>query len=210
MAILGIQKPAPAAAILLAAVAAWVGYSGDGISSLGLSGVKQGKQTIQAVEDTIARFEAETDTARQQLAQGSMEDLRRRLESYRASLELMRRLVPERNELPNLMDAISSRARIRGVNVSEFSPLPDELGPPPFDTKQYQVAVLGHYDQIGEFLADIASLQRIIVPGGLTLKLAQNQQAQALGDSTGSMLEARFRIRTYVKSPNGEGESSGT
>ena len=50
-----------------------------------------------------------------------MEDLRRRLEGYRSSLELMRRLVPDRNEVANLMDEISTRAKIRGVQVAQFT-----------------------------------------------------------------------------------------
>ena len=36
------------------------------------------------------------------------------------------------------------------------------------------------------------------------------QSAKALGDSTGSMLEAQFQVRTYVKSPSPEGEASGS
>ena len=140
-----------------------------------------GQDEIRAKQDTLTRFEIETDSARKQLATASMEDLRRRLEEYRASLELMRRLVPERNEVPNLLDDIASRARIRGVNVAEFTPLTPEAGPDPFETRKYQFSVLGHYDQIGEFLADIASLQRIIVPVDLTLRKAADQAGQGAG-----------------------------
>ncbi|MGH7735816.1 MAG: type 4a pilus biogenesis protein PilO, partial [Gemmatimonadales bacterium] len=71
-------------------------------------------------------------------------------------------------------------------------------GPPPFSTNQYDVTVLGHYDQLGEFLSDIASLPRIIVPVGLKVQAAPGQAAQILGDSTGALLSASFTIRTYV------------
>jgi Tfp pilus assembly protein PilO len=73
--------------------------------------------------------------------------------------------------------------------------------------------VIGHYDQIGQFLADVASLQRIIVPQDVSLSAANQQAAKALGDSSGSLLEAKFQIRTYVKSGNAgspEGDASGT
>ena len=136
-----------------------------------------------------------------------MDDLRRRLDNYRVSLELMRRLVPERNEVPNLLDAISTRARIRGVTLSNVAPLSVTPGPAPFETHLYQISVLGHYDPIGEFLADIASLERIIVPYDLRLAEAPDQSARALGDSTGGMLEAKFQIRTYVKTNNPEAAS---
>ena len=47
--------------------------------------------------------------------------------------------------------------------------MPVEPGPAPFDTYKYNMSVIGHYDQIGEFLADVASLQRIIVPYDLSV-----------------------------------------
>jgi len=74
------------------------------------------------------------------LARGTAEDLRQRVEAYRASLQLLRRLVPERSEVPNLLDAITSRARMRGVTLSQVSPLPQEAGPAPFATQKYGLA----------------------------------------------------------------------
>lgn len=205
MALFGMRNPYPFVAVLLAGLVAYVGYGGNSI--VHVDGIKAGKDRIKATQDSITTLTAETDSARQQLAQGTMEDLRRRLNNYRISLELMRRLVPERNEVPNLLDAITTRARIRGVNLSQVSPMPLTSGPAPFDTQSYQLSVLGHYDQIGEFLADIASLERIIVPVDLKIAEAPAQSAKALGDSTGAMLEARFLIRTYVKTNNPEAAS---
>ena len=101
--------------------------------------------------------------------------------------------------------------KIRGVNLSEVAPLPEERGPAPFTTYKYNIRVMGHYDQIGEFLGDIASLQRIIVPVDLSISPANPTSAKVLGDSSGAMLEAKFQIRTYVKSASAaEGEASGT
>jgi type IV pilus assembly protein PilO len=168
------------------------------------------KAQVEAVQDTIATLDAATDSAKKELARGTVEDLRKRLETYRGSLALLRRLVPERNEVPNLLDDISSRGKIRGVTLSQVVPLPVEPGPVPFDTYKYNMSVIGHYDQIGEFLADVASLQRIIVPYDLWVAPANASAAKALNDTTGSLLEAKFQVRTYVKSPSVEGEASGT
>ncbi len=186
--------------ILLAGLFGYIAYSGSVISGLGLSGLKQQKERIAAIKDTVTHLEAQTDSAKQVLARGTMEDLRRRLDEYRASLGLLRRLVPEQNEVPNLLDDMSTRAKIRGVELAEVTPQPVEPGPVPFDTHRYNIRVLGHYDRIGEFLADIASLQRIVVPSNLTLAGADPAAAKALGDSSGAMLQATFQIRTYVKS----------
>jgi Tfp pilus assembly protein PilO len=203
------DRKVPILLLLLAGLVGYVGYTGTAIDNLGLRGVAQTKDSIRARRKTIDSLLARVDTAKRELARSSVEDLRRRLEGYRRSLELMRRLVPERNEVANLMDQISTRAKIRGVQVANFQPLAPEAGPAPFETRRYQYSVLGRYDQLGEFLSDIASLERIIVPVDLSLSVADMTRARALGDTSGALLEAKFQIRTFVKTGTPEG-SSGT
>ena len=210
MASLSSQKSAPVLVVLLAGVVGYIAYTGAVIDNLGMNGVTARQERVVAMRDTIAQLTAATDSAKKELARGTVEDLRNRLETYRGSLSLLRRLVPERNEVPNLLDDISSRGKIRGVTLSQVVPLPVEAGPVPFDTYKYNMSVIGHYDQIGEFLADVASLQRIIVPYDLTVAVANTNAAKAMGDTSGSLLEAKFQIRTYVKSSSPEGEASGT
>ena len=204
------QKTTPILVILLAAIAGYIGYTGTVIDAVGLSGMSARQAQVAAVRDTIARLDAATDSAKKELARGTVADLRKRLDVYRGSLSLLRRLVPERNEVPNLLDDISSRSKIRGVTLSQVVPLPVESGPAPFDTYKYNMSVIGHYDEIGEFMADVASLQRIIVPYDLSVTPANANAAKAMSDTSGSLLEAKFQIRTYVKTPSAEGEASGT
>jgi type IV pilus assembly protein PilO len=204
------QKATPLLIVLLAGLAGYIGYTGAVIDTLGMSGLSARQEQIVAIKDTIARLQAATDSAKKELARGTVEDLRKRLDTYRGSLALLRRLVPERNEVPNLLDDISSRGKIRGVTLSQVVPLPEETGPAPFNTYKYNMSVIGRYDQIGQFLADVASLQRIIVPYDLKLDPANTTAAKALGDTTGALLEAKFQVRTYVKSSVPEGETSGT
>jgi Tfp pilus assembly protein PilO len=204
------ERQVPLLLVVLAAVIGYVGYTGTGLDMLGLRGVTQTRDSIVTRQHTLDSLTTLTDSAKKLLASGSVEDLRRRLEGYRISLELMRRLVPDRNEVANLMDEISTRAKIRGVLVSQFQPLPTEAGPAPFETYKYQYSVVGRYDQLGEFLSDVASLQRIIVPMELSLGAADQARAKVLGDSSGALLEARFQIRTFVKNASSEVPSSGT
>jgi Tfp pilus assembly protein PilO len=204
------ERQAPLLLVVIAIVVGYVGYTGTGLDTVGLRGVTQTKDSITARQKSIDSLTTLTDSAKRLLAKGSVEDLRRRLEGYRYSLELMRRLVPDRNEVANLMDEISTRAKIRGVMVAQFQPLPTEPGPAPFETFKYQYSVIGRYDQLGEFLSDVASLQRIIVPVDLTLAAADLTRAKALGDSSGALLEARFQIRTFVKTVSPEDKPSGT
>jgi type IV pilus assembly protein PilO len=204
------QKATPVLIVLLAGLAGYIGYTGAVIDALGMKGLSGPKEQSVPIKHTIARLEAATDSAKKELARGTVEDLRKRLDTYRGSLALLRRLVPERNEVPNLLDDISSRGKIRGVTLSQVVPLPVENGPVPFNTYKYNMSVIGRYDQIGQFLADVASLQRIIVPYDLKLDQANTNAAKALGDTTGALLEAKFQVRTFVKSGVPEGETSGT
>jgi type IV pilus assembly protein PilO len=210
MASLASQKSTPILLVLIAGLVGYAGYTGAVLNQLGVQGLAARKEQAVAIRDTIAQLDAATDSAKKELARGTVEDLRKRLDTYRGSLALLRRLVPERTEVPNLLDDISSRGRIRGVTLSQVVPLPVEAGPSPFDTYKYNMSVIGHYDQIGQFLADVASLQRIIVPYDVAVTKATTTAAKALGDTNGSLLEAKFQVRTYVKSPSGEGETSGT
>jgi type IV pilus assembly protein PilO len=204
------QKTTPLLALLLALMVGYIAYSGAVIEAVGMKGLAGTRQQIVAMRDSITMFEAATDSAKKELAKGTVADVRKRLETYRASLVLLRRLVPERNEVPNLLDDISTRSKIRGVTLSQVIPEPVEPGPAPFNTYKYNMSVIGKYDQIGQFLADVASLQRIIVPYDLMVAAANSSAAKVLGDSTDALLEAKFQIRTYVKSPNSEGEASGS
>lgn len=138
------------------------------------------------------------EAAKQDLASGTVEDLRRKVEEYQGSLELMKRLVPDRNEVPTLIDDISTRAKVRGVTLGKIQPLSPEPGSP-FDTYRYRLEVYGHYDQVGEYLADIASLPRIVVPQDVALGSATPATQKLLGDTAGALLLAEFTIRTFVK-----------
>ena len=204
------QKATPLLVVMLAGLTGYIAYTGTVIESAGMPGLAAREERVVAMRDTIAQLEASTDSAKRELARGTVEDLRKRLDTYRGSLSLLRRLVPERNEVPNLLDDISSRGRIRGVTLSQVVPMPVEAGPVPFDTYKYNMSVIGRYDQIGQFLADVASLQRIIVPYDLTIDQANSNAAKALGDTTGALLEAKFQVRTFVKSPTPEGQASGS
>src|SRR5258708_3290645 len=135
--------------------------------------------------DSLERIVA---AAKADLASGSIEDLRRRVEEYQGSLELMRRLVPDRNEVPTLIDDISTKAKVRGITIGKIQPLTPEPGSP-FDTYRYRLEIYGHYDQIGEYLAHVPSLPPIILPQDLAPSAA-SPAAQKLPRHTAGALAA--------------------
>src|SRR6266478_4759516 len=156
-------------------------------------------EEISAIQTETGQMEAVIAQAKADLASGTVEDLRRKVEEYTALLGIMRRLVPEKNEVPALIDDISTKAKVRGVTIGRIEPQAVEPGPP-FDTYRYRLEIMGHYDQLGEYLSDIASLRRIVVPQDLVLKAASQGAQRLLNDTVGALLEADFSVRTFVKS----------
>src|SRR5437773_455413 len=156
-------------------------------------------EEIAAANQEADSLEKIVEAAKRDLATGSTADLQRRVESYQGSLELMKRLVPDKNEVPTLIDDISTKAKVRGITLGKIQPLTPEIGAP-FDTYRYRLEVYGHFDQVGEYLADIASLPRIVVPQDVALSRAPPATAKLLSDTAGALLLAEFTIRTFVKS----------
>src|SRR3989454_10407510 len=93
------------------------------------------------MEDVIAQAKAD-------LASGTVEDLRRKVEEYSALLAVMRRLVPEKNEVPALIDDISTKAKVRGVTIGRIEPQAVEAGAP-VDTARQRPRVIRHHHHQG-------------------------------------------------------------
>ena len=108
--------------LLLAVLAGYVGWSGDGINLIGASGLRNRSERVNALQDTLAVLQTSIDSAKRELALGSVEEVQKRAEQYRATLDLLRQFVPESKEVPNLLDDISTRAKIRGVNLANVVP----------------------------------------------------------------------------------------
>jgi type IV pilus assembly protein PilO len=164
----------------------------------GVPGIGQLAKSRDSLQRQIDSLNSQVASAKRVVREGTVDQLERRLREYRASLDLMRQLVPAGEEIPNLLDDISSRAKVRGVNIANFVPSALESGAP-FDTKRARITVTGRYDQIGEFLSDIASLPRVIVPYDLRIQRAQFAPGDTIRNPTGAILQASFQIRTYVK-----------
>lgn len=148
----------------------------------------------------------QVNTAKRALRSGTVEALRAEIATYRVSLSIMRQLVPTENEVPNLVDDIASRARVRGVDLAGIERQPaQQVGM--FTAVRYNLTVTGYYDAIAAFLADVASLPRIMVPTNVLLGPASGVDQRQFGDTSGALLQATFQVRTFVKPDEGGTES---
>lgn len=151
------------------------------------------------LETRLGQLQTQNAAARA-LTAGESEDVEARLQGYRAQLEAVEGLIPSSEEVPDLLDAITLEAQRTGVEITLIQPVSatDEQ----FYTRHvYDMAVVGPYHAIGDFLARVGSLPRIVTPTNLTLqpRAPTAPGAAAAADEDGPIrLEARFSIETYV------------
>lgn len=154
----------------------------------------------------VESLETANRTAKREFADGSVDELKEEAATQRSALVAMRRLVPTSNEVPALLEEVSTAARRAGLDVGTFTPEPIIEGEK-FDTHRYKVTIIGGYHEIGGFLANVGSLPRIVAP--VQFQLAPANAASSGGrrsvrgrtarntDRTG--LEASVTLQTYVE-----------
>jgi len=140
--------------------------------------------------------------AEKEFKSGSLETLREQAAASRATLTVMRRLVPTGNEVPALLEEVSTAARRAGLDIGGVVPeavIPGEK----FDTYRYKVTILGGYHQFGAFLANVGSLPRIVAPVSFQLATGTSAgvkpvlKASKSSDRTG--LASVITLQTYVE-----------
>ena len=134
--------------------------------------------------------------AKSELAQGKTQELKAEADRFNGDLEVMRRLVPTGNEVPALLEQVSTAARRVGLDIADVTPLPLLAGDQ-YDAYKYRLSMRGDYHQIGTLLTNIGSLQRIVAPINLTLAPVAGP-AGAGKRARMQPVEARFEIQTYV------------
>jgi len=142
----------------------------------------------------VDSLDMQNQLAKSQLAKGSVAAIRAEAAAYRENLDLMRTLVPAGNEVPALLEQVSTAARRAKLDIAGVEPEPlieGEL----FDTYRYKVKLNGSYHEVGEVLSNIGSLNRIIAPLNLNLGINANLRGST---ANRQVLTAVFEIQTYV------------
>lgn len=156
-------------------------------------------ERLAALELRVDSLDAANRQARTDMARGSVDSLRAAVARDREALKVMSRLVPTRNEVPGLLEDVSTAARRVGLDLASVEPMPVIPGDD-FDTHRYKISVIGGYHEIGRFLSNVGSLQRIVAPVALEMKPFQaSGQGPTRRPAPGrSLLDSNFQIQTYV------------
>jgi type IV pilus assembly protein PilO len=146
----------------------------------------------------VDSLDKKNQQAKADIAQGSLVKLRAQSAEYEQSLRVMRQLVPRSNEVPALLEDISTAARRVGLDLAMVEPMPVLPGEQ-FDTYRYKLAVIGGYHPVGQFLSNVGSLNRIIAPVTMQIKLHPiADKTKARVKKGESVIDTEFQVQTYV------------
>lgn len=151
---------------------------------------------LDAVQARVEALRTVNQTAKSELAQGKTTQLRAETEKFSQDLDVMRELVPTANEVPVLLEQVSTAARRVGIDISDVQPLP-QLAGDQYDAYKYRMSVRGTYQQVGDFLTNVGTLQRIVAPINVTL-VPTSMDPRKIKAPRQQALDARFEIQTYV------------
>jgi type IV pilus assembly protein PilO len=151
---------------------------------------------IRVVAVHADSLEASNARIKKEISGGAEAKLRAEADRYTSELAGLRRLVPTTNEVPAMVDAISTAARQVGLEVAEFAP-DGELPGEDFNMVKYRFGVIGPYHKVAELLTSIASSPRIISP--INVQVAASGPTESRRPkSNETFVKVNFGVITYV------------
>jgi type IV pilus assembly protein PilO len=152
-------------------------------------------ERLATIEEHVEALEKINTKAQKEMAKGNVAELRAQADAYKQSLSVMRQLVPTNNEVPLLLDQVSTAARRANLDIGAVQPEAIIPGTE-FDTYRYKVGLVGSYHELGRFFANVGALTRIVAPVDVKLQPA-NEQMQRRSRNQ-ALIQADMEIRTYV------------
>ena len=159
------------------------------------------QETLNALEARVDRLTQLNDKIEREVKRGNLAKLKAEGERYRRDLAVLRQLVPTVNEVPGLLEQVSTAARRVGLDLSDVQP-EDVVTGAHFDVHRYRIGLAGDYHAIARFLTNVGSLTRIVAPINLQLAPSSKTLPRVLPKEH-RLLEARLQIQTYVARSGG-------
>lgn len=150
---------------------------------------------LDKIESHVNALDSLNTEAKREIARGNIAQLKSQADLYTRQLDVLHRLVPMANEVPALLEQVSTASRLVGLELAEVVPEGVTNGDQ-FDTYKYKLGVSGPYHRVAEFLTNVGSLQRIVAP--INLSLVPSQRSDIKAPKGDALVDARFEILTYV------------
>jgi type IV pilus assembly protein PilO len=173
-----------------------------GLLAVGLAAVYQQlvwspkNAELQVVEFRLDTLDSLNRLTKIEVAKGGATKMKLEADAFGRELEVLRRLVPTGNEVPALLESVSTAARRAGLELSDVQP-DGVINGDQFDTYRYKLGVTGPWHQVAEFLSNVGSMPRIVSPINLTLT-PTSRTGERRPKKDEQFLDAKFGIQTYV------------
>jgi type IV pilus assembly protein PilO len=151
---------------------------------------------LAALEARVGALERSNERIKREVKRGNLAKLRAEGERYRRDLAVMRQIIPTVNEVPRLLEEVSTAARRVGLDLGDVQPEAVVTGTY-FDVHRYRIGLAGDYHAVAKFLTNVGTLTRIVAPINLQLTPSQRSLSRVLPKQH-RLLEARLQIQTYV------------
>ena len=159
------------------------------------------QEQLAQLEARVEKLTELNEKIEREVKRGNLARLKAEGERYRRDLALLRQLIPTANEVPGLLEQVSTAARRVGLDLSDVQPEEVVRGVH-FDIQRYRLGVNGDYHAIARFLTNVGSLTRIVTPINLQLTPSARTLSRVLPPEH-RLLDARFQIQTYVARTGG-------
>ncbi|HUU29913.1 MAG TPA: type 4a pilus biogenesis protein PilO [archaeon] len=154
------------------------------------------KESLETLKAEFAKIESSLKTARLVVESADTMLLIQELEKRERQLAMAEALLPDKENLPELLESITSIGNQTGVKFVLFepkTPIQHEL----YQERPYSVTLRGGYHQTAMFLSDVASLPQIVKPVGLSM--VRDTRA---GAEPGETLTAKLALSTFLMIEN--------
>jgi type IV pilus assembly protein PilO len=151
---------------------------------------------LTVIQTRLDTLDSLNKIAKAEVAKGSATKMKQEADAFARELTVLRHLVPTENEVPALLESVSTAARHAGLEISDIAP-DGVLNGDQYDTYRYKLGVTGPFHQVSEFLTNIGSMSRIVAPINLSI-VPSSRISEIKAKKNEQMLEARFGIQTYV------------
>lgn len=156
----------------------------------------EGKR-MEVDQGRLDTLSAQNELARVEVARGTASKLKEEAEQYGRLLLVMRTLVPVANEVPKLIDELSTAARKVGLDLGGLQ-APTIINGDIFDTYKYKLVVTGSYHRVTQFLTNVGSMSRIVAPMNVALVPTVRDLKSLRAQAGEQLLDVNFEIQTYV------------
>jgi type IV pilus assembly protein PilO len=152
------------------------------------------KDQIAQLDERHQKLSRELEKAR--LLVRNLERVEREYEILSQQWEVARTLLPEVNEMPNLLRKVSAAGQQSGIEFELFkpqAPIPQGF----YADNPVSVRIQGGYHQTGVFLSRLANLNRIVNVSALRMEEMPDQ------DETPFTVETELTLTAYTLGPAG-------